>query len=213
MFADPPLDPSSEQARRLLEHELSKPKYGDRRNLVERFVDWVREWIDKLAGGVGGLDTRWIVLALAVLAVVIGLGLSRVRLRQGPRLAEDDELLDTRGLSADELRAAGARALADGDLADAYLQYFRALARRGVERTLVAERPGATAHEVSLELARAFPDHRPALHDASDTFDAVRYGGRLPDRTAVEAIRDLDRALSGTRPLRPATQTFEAVDP
>ena len=76
-----------------------------------------------------------------------------------------------------------------------------------LERTLVAERPGATAHEVSLELARAFPDHRPTLHDASDTFDAVRYGGRLPDRTAVEAIRDLDRALSGTRPLRSATRT------
>ncbi len=203
VFADPPLNPGSDQARRLLEHELSKPKYGDRRSLIERFVDWVLARLNDVGEGVGALSMWWLVLILAVLAALIGFGLSRVRRGAGARGQREDEQLLTHETSAQELRDAAARALADGDLAGAYTQYFRALARRGVERTVLAARPGATAREVAAELGRSFPDHASELARAAAGFDAVRYGGRVPDRAMVETMRDLETAVAGSRPARP----------
>lgn len=208
MFArlEPPLQPSSDDARRQLEHELSKPKYGDRRTLLQKLMDWLNERLADLTDGAGSLPPLWLGLVLIMLAALIGLGLTRIRRRQGPERGSDhdvDEVISTE-LDADELRAAGDRALADDDTALAHVQYFRALARRGVDRTIVSARPGATAHEVANELSHAFPDRRADIDAAARTFDEVRYGGRVPPRPVVEAMRDLDASLARSRPAHPA---------
>lgn len=205
MFADPPLTPGSDQARRLLEHELSKPKYGDRRGLLERFLDWMWNKVSELGDGIGSLPTQWLVVLLVLLAALIGFGLTRIRRHQGPRRGGDeDESVLVAETSAKQLRQEAAEALADGDLPLAYLQYFRAMARAGVERTVVADRPGSTAREVVDQLARAFPEQRTPLDDAERTFEEVRYGGRTPSRDAVEAIRGLEDTIAAARPQRPA---------
>lgn len=213
MYADPPLNPGSDQARRLLEHELSKPKYGDRRGLLERFLDWMWNRASELGDGLGGLPTQWLVVLLVLLAALIGFGLTRIRRHQGPRRGSaDDEPVLVTETSAKQLRQAATDALAGGDLPLAYLQFFRAMARAGVERTVVADRPGSTAREVVDQLTRAFPAQRASLDDAERTFEEVRYGGRTPARATVEAIRELDDTIAVTRPQRPAEPSVLGAD-
>lgn len=201
VLAEPPLDPSADQARRLLEHELSKPKYGDRRTLLQRLMDWLDERLTELTNSVGGLSTGWLLLLLAAIAVLIGFGLTKVRRRQGPGRGHDDaEPVVSDELNADDLRRLAARALSDGDHTLAYVQYFRAIATRGVERAIVSARPGATAHEVAGDLARAFVDRRVEIDRCAARFDEVRYGGQTPARHEVESIRTLEESLARSRP-------------
>lgn len=201
--ADPPLNPSSDQARRLLEHELSKPKYGDRTNPIVRAIRWFLQKLSHAADGVGGIDRGWMLLILLVLAVLIGLALTRLRRRQsGADTATTSQPIVDLSLDPGSLRAAAARSLSAGDLAQAYVEYFRAMALTGVERTIVSPRPGSTAHEVTTELARAFPDQAAALATSGDLFDAVRYGERTPSREAVEQLSAMESQLRSARPFQ-----------
>lgn len=210
VFADPPLNPSADEARRLLADELRKPKYGDRRGLLERLQDWLDEHLSGVVAGGTAINRVFLLIGLLVIAALIAFGLSRIRRGQGSvRKATDaDQVVDLEQ-TAQQLRDAAARALADGDNATAYVGYFRALARTGVDRTIVSARPGATAHEVTNELAVAFPAHRGELRRAGATFDEVRYGGRTPALDAVTALRELDATLSSSRPNRPAQAVLQ----
>jgi len=203
---DPPLDPTSPQARQWLEDELSKGIYREQKGLLERLQDWLNQLLSGSGGGGLAAWTVWIALALilAVVALVLVRSLRAERRMTGARR---EGVLDGPVRTAAEHRAAAARALADDDADTAVLEAYRAIARSAIERTLLEDLPGRTPHEVAVELAPVFPASAPALATAADAFDAVRYGRRAARPESARDIIALDAALARTRPVLPDPAT------
>ena len=202
MRLDPPLDPTSPEARDWLEDELSKGIYRDDRGPLERLIDWINELLSRT--GSGSLPAWMIVLAvvvaLAVLALVVARSVQAERRMTGSR---PDGVLDGPARSAAEHRAAAGRALAAGDHDTAVVESYRAITRSAIERTLLDDLPGRTAHEVSVALGPVFPASAARLAAAADTFDAVLYGRRAAAAEAAQEVAALDSTLAATRPVLP----------
>ena len=197
---DPPLDPSGDEARSLLRRELLRPEYHQQ-NVVQRVLDWIVRRIDRglqAASDAPPLST----LATMVIFVALALGLAYLvsRARLTARGKQDDRaVLTDESVSADELRARALAALADGRHEDAVVDGFRALALRQVERGWLADNPGATAHEVALDLAAEFAHLRHRVHASANLFDAVLYGDRPATHAQATAVLGLDDELAARR--------------
>ena len=89
----------------------------------------------------------------------------------------------------------------EGDWDTVVLDGYRAVVAASVERTVLDELPGRTAHEASVELARAFPTEGEALRSAADRFDAVRYGHDRATEADARAVLGLDDRVAGARPM------------
>ena len=200
---EPPLDPSSDEARRWLERELSSGVYTRQPGLLDR----IREWLDELFSTAGGGSLPGFVLpvVLGVALVLAVLVLVLVLRRDVGRRADggDAGALDVPDVPADELRARARAALAAGDWDTAVLDGLRAVARRAVERVVLDDAPGRTAHEVSRALASPFPAEDEALARAADAFDAVRYGHRPATQDQARETVALEERLAATRPSSP----------
>ena len=195
----PPLDPSRDEGRRLLEEELAKAKYDVEPSLWDRFVQWLLGLFETSGPGlppwVFGLV---VIVGLALLALVVGLLLRpEARSRRG---GEHGGVLDDRGVDATAYRERAQRALREGDWGTVLLDSYRAVVASAVERTILDELPGRTAHEASLELVRAFPAEQGDLRRAADRFDAVRYGHEAGTEADARAVLTLDERLARTRP-------------
>lgn len=205
MRLDPPLDPTSPQARQWLEDELRKGIYSEQKGVLQRIWEWL---LSLLSGTGGGLPawTVWVAFALivAVVALVLLLSLRAERRMTGQRRAG---VLDGPVRTAAEHRAAAARALEGGDADTALLEAYRAIARSAIERTLLDDLPGRTPHEVAVELGPVFPASTGALASAADAFDAVRYGRRAARLDSARDVIALDTALARTRPVLPDPAT------
>ena len=203
MRLDPPLDPTSAQAREWLEAELRKGVYQDDPGLLQRLWDWVTRVLGETTAE-GGLPpwTIWlaVLLGVGVLALLVARSVRAERRMTRPRRAG---VLDGPTRSAAEHRAAARAALAVGDADTAVLEGFRAIARSAVERTLLDDLPGRTAHEVSVALVPVFPSDAGALASAADAFDAVRYGRRPAAPDAARAVVALDAHIAQSRPVLP----------
>ena len=77
MRLDPPLDPTSPEARDLLEDELRKGIYHEQRGLLERLWDWLTGLLDTTSSA--GFPAWTVLIALAVGAAVVGLVLWRTQ--------------------------------------------------------------------------------------------------------------------------------------
>lgn len=203
MRLDPPLDPTSPEARQWLEDELRRGIYREQPGLLTRVWDWLQ---DLLGSGVstGGLPA-WtlgivIVVALAVLALVVARSVAAER-RMTPTYVRG--VLDGPTRTAEEHRTAARQALVSGDDDTAVLEAYRAVARSAVERTILDDQPGRTAHEVAVALTPVFPTGASALAAAADAFDAVRYGERRARPGSASQILTLDADLVRTRPVLP----------
>ena len=205
MRLDPPLDPTSPEARQWLEDELRKGVYHEQKGLLERFFDWLMS-----LGGSSGPGfpawTIWIVvlLGIAVVAVVVLRSLHAERRMTGRGGAG---VLEGPVRTAAEHRSAARVALDAGDSDTAVLEAYRAIARSAVERTLLDDLPGRTAHEVAVALGPVFPASAPPLAVAADVFDAVRYGRRTARADQAAEVLALDATLSTTRPVLPDPAT------
>ncbi|WP_244970807.1 DUF4129 domain-containing protein [Gordonia jinghuaiqii] len=204
-----PLDPGNDEARQWAERELSEPEYQppepswlDR--LVERFWNWVGE---NIFDWFGGSDTvRAIVLVLAI-ALVLSLIVVVVRhVRRNPRApgtpggTRSEKVLQGTPRTADELRSEAENDYAAGDYNASVIAAVRALARRSIERELLADVPSLTAHEVAVNLSPRFPSSSTALREATDLFDAIAYGDRYASAGSARAVLDLERAVASARP-------------
>ena len=195
--------PDPDQARSWLERELSRPAY--RQSLVDRFFSWLGDLWDRLMQGAleaSPLSTAAAVLVLVVLAVLVALVVSRVR-REPLRTRTRESAPVASELSAQDLRSAALTALSEGAFDAALVGAFRALAARSVQRGLVEERPGSTAHELAADLRPSFPGHAEYLDRASALFDLVFYGDQPATAPEAQAVLDLDEALRSARPVRP----------
>ena len=80
-ISDPPLDPSSDEARRLVGRELVRPEYHQR-NLFEQILDWVDRFVSgtvDAASQAPPLSTFAAMVAFLLLAAGLAWLLSRAR--------------------------------------------------------------------------------------------------------------------------------------
>ena len=201
-FAGPPLDPSSPEARQWVLDELAKGRYTTEPSLWQRFVEWLQHLVSGQPGA--GLIPAWgaalvVAVVLAVAALVI---LRLVRAEPSTRRGRAGRaVLDDEGLSAADYRARARAAKAGGDWDAVLLDSYRALATSAVERTLLTDLPGRTAHEVALALAPVFPAQVASLAASATEFDAVRYGHRRTTQALATATAELDAIVLAARPV------------
>ena len=197
-LAEPPLDPSPDEASSLLRRELVRPEYHER-DVLRQVLDWIDRLVSgalDAASGTPPLSTFAAMVAFLLLALGLGWLLSRAR--RTARSARERAVLPAGPvLTAADLRARAERALAEGRAEDAVVDAFRALAVRQVERGLLDDRPGATAHEVAAAVGAAHPDQRPRVDGTAALFDAVRYGDRPASPDQARGVLDLDDVLAG----------------
>lgn len=198
MVIEPPLDPTPDEARRLLERELVRPEYHER-SLVEEVLDWIDRLVNgtiDAATGAPPLSTFAAMVAFLLLALALAWLVSRARgTAQAPReraVVHADEVV-----TAAELRRRAELALADGRNGEAVVEGFRALAVRQVERGRLDDLPGATAHEVAVAVGTAHPAARERVGLTAALFDEVRYGDRPATREQAAGVLELDDALGG----------------
>lgn len=200
---DAPVEPDSDEARRLLLDELSKPQYAAAEpTWFDRLAQAVWEWITSIR--LEGATVEFGLMAL-IIAVIIGVivaaflifGVPRMRRRSavtGPLFGVDERR------TAEQLRAAARAAASAGDWDTAIEEHFRAIARALQERTVFTPAPGTTAQGFARAATGAFPEHALALRDAATAFDDVRYLEHKGAREQYEALVVLDRTLERTSP-------------
>jgi hypothetical protein len=194
------LRPSGEEGRHLLRQELLHDEYHHR-HLLQRLLAWLwRRLSDGVGAASGTSATTTLVTMLLAVVLVVGLALllSRVRRDRRRRTPTAAVLHDDRPTAA-ELRARAEAALAQGRLADAVTDGFRALAVRQVERGRLTDQPGATAREVAATLATAYPDHAAGVARSAELFDATMYGHRPASPDDASRVLALDDVLAGAR--------------
>lgn len=194
------LDRSPDGARSLLRRELLKPEYNEQ-DLLTRLVTWLERVLNSgltAASTVPAVSTFVAMLLLCLLALTLTWLLSRVRRSASEGRTAGPVLTDER-IGSGELRDRAETALAAGRTDDALVDGFRALAVRQVERGVLADAPGATAHEVAREVGRGVPALAARVDDAAALFDRVLYGGRPATREQVMWVLALDDELVGVR--------------
>jgi hypothetical protein len=163
----------------------------------------MEQWdrLQAAALGASPLSTAAALVVVTLLVVVVVLVASRVR--RDPASATGTGVGPVDGLmSADEHRRAATTALESGRYDIALVEAFRAIAARAVQRGVLEERPGLTAHELAVGLAPFFPDHAAALAEASAKFDLVFYGDLPATGDDARSVLELDEALRMARPAR-----------
>lgn len=199
------LDPERDEARRLLEHELTGAEYNRPESFLVKGLTWILERISGLIDflpGSNGLSTLLLGVVAGLVAVAVVFAVRGTRRSSRLTAGDPGAVLTEAGLSAEDYRSRAADAARRGDWDTVLLDSYRAIAASTDERALLDEVPGTTAHEIALGLRLPFPDRADDLLGAANGFDAVCYGGRHASREQAEAVRELDRVLVRTRPAR-----------
>ena len=194
------LFPDPENAREWLGEELARPEYQE--PFLERVARWFNELVesvrDATASG-GGLSRLAALVLLALLLVGVAAALSR--LRANPTLpSSGTAVFSEPPLTAAEHRRRANTALQQQRWDEAVIESVRALASSLVERGLMPEQSGVTAHEISWRAAELFPDRRPRLETMSSVFDETRYGDRPADEARARAAVELEAELGSRSP-------------
>jgi Domain of unknown function (DUF4129) len=197
------LDPSPAEAQKWLSDELHRSDYHN--PWLDSALRWIVDQLSKLLDGAntvanGGLSMVVTVLVALVAITLLVWVLPKVRREQVVAHPDGAVIVDPT-ITAGTYRDLAARALANGRYDTAVLEGFRAIAKDMSDRTLLDDAPGLTAHEVSLELSRPFPDFAGRLAQSANLFDAVRYGHRSATEDGAAQVLRLDSELSKARPV------------
>jgi hypothetical protein len=198
LLAEPPLVPTPGEGRSLLRRELLHPEYRQD-DVVGRLVDWVRRVVLRTldaASSAPPLSTFLAMLVGLLLGLVLLWLVTRTRTartlgRGAPAAVPDD------AVRADEWRARAEAAYSSGDHGTALVDGFRALAVRQVERGLLEDAPGATAHELGLALRALHPGREERVDEGARLFDLVLYGDREATAEQARSVLALDDELAG----------------
>lgn len=196
--AEPPLVPSPDEGRSLLRRELLQPDYRED-DLLGRLLDWVVRAIARTldaASSAPPLSTFFamlvgLLLLLTLLWLVTRTRSARAAQQQARSAVPDDSV------RADEWRARAEAAYAVGDHGTALVDGFRALAVRQVERGLLDDAPGATAHELAAALRDLHPGRERQVDEGARLFDLVLYGDREATADQARSVLALDDELAG----------------
>jgi hypothetical protein len=199
---DAPLDPSSDEARRWVQEELAKGTYHAQPSLLEQLDEWLGRLFSVQV--TGGAPAVLVPVVIGLVLAVVALVLVRVLRREvGPTGPGARGVLDVPDVDAATLRRRTREAADRADWDAVVLDGLRTIARAAVERVVLDDAPGRTAHEVAQALGAAFPGEASALADAADAFDAVRYGHRAASEEQARAVVSLDGRMAAARPRRP----------
>lgn len=192
-------EPDRDEARRLLQEELSAPEYAEAR--PNPILEWlgealaaVVEWLDSLGGAAPSLP-GWVLPLLLVAVAAAVLWLVRPRTNAAVRARRAAAVLSDRSISPEQYRRAAATAAAAGQHGEALAAWYRAIVRQAEVRTVLTVKPGRTATEAAHALGAAFPAERGALEAAANGFNAVVYGERTAVPAQAAAVRELDERL------------------
>lgn len=202
----PPLTPGADEARRMLEQELSKPEYlnpqGWLDDLLNRLLDWLVG--DRRITPMNDGQATSLTVAVVLLVIAVGIGLwvllgpvGASRRRPGEVFAGDDNR------TSGDLRADAERLAADGQWGPATLQRFRAMVRALDERAIIEPNPGLTALEAAGRAARRLPTAADRLTAAAGVFDGLAYGGRKGSAEQYRVMAALDGEVAALRPTLP----------
>lgn len=200
-----------DEARRAAERELSKGIYhqnepGPVMRAFNAVIDWITQFLDRLASGTHGGSLGPLVLLLLVLAVA-GVVLWRTGpIRRGARTRWAQVELSG-DVGAEEHRRRADEHAAAGRFSEAVRERMRAIVRELETRGVLDPRPGRTADEVAREAGAAVPTIAADLRAAAEVFDEVWYGGRpaTPQsdalmRQADDRVRRAQMVVAGTVP-------------
>jgi len=184
-----------------VEAELSKPEYHQQ-GLLDRFAGWLQGLWDELALAAAGAGELSSFVAVTLALLVVALALVVVpRIRRTPVVrSESGGVLQDRRATAEQLRSRAQAAFSEGRHSDAVVEAMRALARRMVDRGVLEETPGSTAHEIAVAVAGAFPAERSRLLAAAEVFDAVQYGGSTASQEQAASLLAVYDDLRLARP-------------
>ncbi len=209
---EPPLDPSDSEAREWAREELSKAVYSQGPSLWERFMNWLQNVLDQLAGsGTGALLLP--VLIVVLIAAVVGIAFligGPVRRRRLASSRKSAEVLHEDDRDEATLRSQADAAAAAGDYATAVLERFRSIIRSLDDRGILQDRRGRTAHEAASEAAAAFGPLAADLRSAGTLFDEVYYGSATPGEQHDAALRELAENLRQATPTPASESTTQA---
>lgn len=199
-----PVDPDRDQARQWLQSELDRPGYSVERSFVSRVWEWITGHLPSL--DLPGTLPPWAAWAALALILLAGLAVitfvSRDRWRRASLSLQPatGAVLEEEGLRATDYRARAVAALLAGQPGAALVDAYRALTASSIERSLLDDRPGRTAHEVAVDLSSVFPDAALDLARAAEHFDEVRYGAHDASREQASAVLALEEQISRSRP-------------
>ncbi|WP_170228486.1 DUF4129 domain-containing protein [Nesterenkonia populi] len=191
-----------DEARQLLESELSDPQY--QRQLtgpVREAIDGFLRWLDARFSEATGLNIPFgavVVLLLVAAAVIAVILLVRPRLQRAPSTGAEVRI--RAGMSAEQLRAQAAEHDARGSHAEAFRDTYRAMARSAEERQLLDAQTGRTATEIALALGDLFGDQESRLREAAENFSRSVYGRGELTRGDYEQLQQLDQQLTAAAP-------------
>ncbi|PRZ14194.1 DUF4129 domain-containing protein [Nesterenkonia sandarakina] len=196
------MQPEPDEARRLLEQELSDPRYqrdatGPLREAAERFFGW----LDQLSLNLGPVNLPMgpvLLLILLLAAVILCIVLVRPRLQRGTD--PEDLLTSPADITADQMRQRAESHAQTGRFDEACRELFRAVIRAAEERRELAKQAGRTATEAGASLARAHPAQARAAVHAAELFNYSRYGGGSLQRADYDTLLTLDARLQSAQP-------------
>lgn len=208
------LTPDADEARRLLDEELSKRIYVEARpNLAERIVEDLLRAIGRLLDGLGALGPGpgTVVLLLGA-GIVVVLAVILVRPRADPRgaRAEPDVFIgDVRRSAAGHRSRAVDRAAAE-QWNEAIAELLRAIIRSAEERVLVDEQPGRTASEAAAQLGGVFPALAGEVAWLAELFNETHYGRGTASDQQYRRAAEVDARFSA-HPVRGAAAESPAA--
>jgi hypothetical protein len=196
-----PVEPDRDLAREWAVRELSGREYSQARpGLFQRAIEWLLDWLSRLAIPGEGVSPWFLVPVVAAIAVLALYAFYRSggggRAR---RRGSEPVLSDPRRTAADH-RADADRHADAADYALAVVERFRAVARELEDRAVLAPQPGRTADEIASEAGRWLPGLQRDLDAGARTFDDVRYGEHRATAEMDAALRELDAAVRRARP-------------
>lgn len=185
-----------DEARRAAERELSKGIYhqnepGPVTRAFNAVLDWITQFLDRLASGAPGGSLGPLVLLLIVLVVAAVVLWRTGPIRRGARTRSMHVELSGE-VGADEHQRRADEHAAAGRFAEAVRERMRAIVRELETRGVLDPRPGRTADEVAREAGAVVPTIADDLRAAAEVFDEVWYGGRQAAPHSDALMRQAD---------------------
>jgi hypothetical protein len=201
------LPPSTEDpaaVRDLADQILAEARY-DRppESIPDRVMGWIGDQLARafgaLVSGGGGTVLAWVIIAVAVAAVVylvVRHGRLSMATLAGPR---EPEVMVELTRTASEWRADAARLEAEGRWAEGLRCRHRALVADLVRRGAIPEQAGRTAGEYVRDVSVTLPDATAPLAAATELFEAAWYGGATTGAAEAARFAELDARVLAVR--------------
>lgn len=195
---DTPL--SGKAGRKLLERELEKPVYQERRSVLHEIVEKLLDLFSGAHFNPSLPSFNWFLVALLVAVLVVGITLLltnnswRAHAPTVGKKTKDSVVFDD-NRSAIQYLAAARAAVGREDFSVAFLEQFRHLMKMCEGEGKLVITPGLTAMEGSKILTRIAPNFAADLDWAAGQFNALRFGHHQGRPEDFERLRGLDESL------------------